>query len=397
MDKSKKNPTIALIVAAGSSSRMGRDIPKPYLQAAGKYILSHVLEAFTSHPGIDAVRVVINRAHHPLYKKAASGFNLFPPVVGGKTRQDSVRIGLEAIKRVHPGKVLIHDAARPCVDHALIDRVLAGLENTPAVLPVTEVMDTIRNKSGELVDRSELVAAQTPQGFDFEAIYAAHQQYKNEAVTDDIALAQLAGLQVDYVAGDARNIKLTTADQLPMMEASLQKPSAQIPAPAMETRVGQGFDVHAFEDSGPDGVITLCGLELPHDKKLKGHSDADVGLHAIVDALLGAISEGDIGQHFLPSDPRWKGANSRQFVQHAKELVKKQGGQIVHVDLTIMGEEPKISAYRTAMRQQIAALLELDVRRVSVKATTTEKLGFLGRSEGLAAQAVATIKLPESL
>ena len=434
----QKNPTIALIVAAGSSSRYGADVPKPYINLMDRPVLAHVLATFTEHPDIDGVRVVISREHHPLYKKAAQGFSkLFTPVVGGDRRQDSVRIGLEAIARVGPGKVLIHDAARPLVDTALIDRVLDGLADSPAALPYTPVTDTIRHLQSPpplaggaggghghptslsmdlsspqcpplrtrvsvrppasgggmiLLDRSQLIAAQTPQGFDFDHILTAHRQFVDQDVTDDIALAELAGLDVTLVEGSTRNMKLTTQEQFVMMERMMAHTTTPTQA-STETRTGSGFDVHAFENG--EGELALCGIRIPHTQTLKGHSDADVGLHALVDALLGAIAEGDIGQHFPPNDARWKGADSRLFVQHALALLAKKGGQVTHVDLTIIGEAPKIAPHREAMRQQLAGLLQLDVRRVSVKATTTEQLGFLGRKEGLAAQAVVTVKLPE--
>lgn len=421
MAHSLDSPTIALIVAAGASTRYGAEVPKPYIKLGDRAVLAHVLAVFANHPRIDGVRVVINRAHHPLYKQAAKDFQLFPPVVGGDSRQESVRLGLESIARARPAKVLIHDAARPLVDAALIDRVLDGLENTPAVLPYVPVTDSVHQQVGDALtplDRSQLVAAQTPQGFDFLAILAAHQQFSDEDVTDDIALAKLAGLDVKLVEGSARNIKLTTPEQLAyaevMMENNTDKtgeasrpnepsarshPSDSISRSGDITKVAMGLDVHAFENH-PEGtpadqqVLTLCGLRIPHPQKLKGHSDADVGLHALVDALLGAMAEGDIGQHFPPSDEKWKGADSRVFLDYTDQMLRKKGGEIRHVDITIIGETPKIAPHRQAMRQQLASLLQLDVRRVSIKATTTEGLGFLGRKEGLAAQAVVTISEP---
>lgn len=409
----KENPTIALIVAAGSSSRYGGELPKPYINLMGKPVLAHVLKAFCCHPRIDGVRVVISRAHHPLYKQAAKDFKLFTPVVGGERRQDSVRIGLEAVARVNPSKVLIHDAARPLVDKDLISRVIDELDDAPAVLPYLPVTDSIYQTGGGLtpLDRSQLVAAQTPQGFHFDAILQAHQQFMDKDVTDDIALAKLAGLDITLIEGGERNIKLTTQEQLAMMEAMIEQiPSSRHRPGSIDRlgagrkddsisfasiRIGQGYDVHAFEEhaDGAAEEISLCGIRIPHNKALKGHSDADVGLHALTDALLGSIAAGDIGQHFPPSDPKWQGVNSRVFLEHAWRLLKQQKAEIAHIDVTIIGEAPKVSPHREAMRQQIAGILQLDVRRVSVKATTTEKLGYLGRGEGLAAQAIATVSI----
>lgn len=406
MPKAPSLHTIALIVAAGTSERFGGDMPKPYVMLGGKPVLRHSIDTFLSHPKIDGVRVVINRRHHMLYKKVTRDISMFPPVFGAERRQDSVRLGLEAIAHRSPRFVLIHDAARPLMDHAVIDRVLAGLENAPAALPCVPVLDTVRQTKDPLplsgggsdmllLDRSKLNAAQTPQGFHFPTILDAHRKLADREFTDDIALAETLGLQVTYVKGDARNAKLTTADQLPIFEAMLNNSVPAAPVATFETRVGMGFDVHPFATHTEQKHITLSGIKIPHTHQLAGHSDADVALHALVDALLGAIGEGDIGQHFPCDDPKWKGADSKRFLLHAFELVKQQGGEITNIDLTIIGEQPKISPYREPMRQQIASLLRLDVRRVNVKATTTEKLGFLGRSEGLAAQAVATVQFPK--
>lgn len=394
--------TIALIVAAGNSERFGGNVPKPYIMLGGKPVLRHSIDTFLNHPKIDGVRVVINRKHHMLYKKITRDISIFPPVFGAARRQDSVRLGLEALAHRNPQYVLIHDAARPLIDHATIDRVLEALKHGPAVLPCIPIQDTVRQINslpleGEgshmvLLDRSKLSAAQTPQGFHFEMILDAHRKLAEQEFTDDIALAGALSTRVTSVAGDERNMKLTTTNQLPLFYAMLA-PAASVPsAPAQETRVGMGFDVHPF-DTSPDKQITLCGLKLPHTHALKGHSDADVGLHALVDALLGTMGEGDIGQHFPCNDPKWKGADSQQFLLHATSLLKQRQGEIVNIDLTFIGEEPKISPYRDAMRQQLATLLKLDIRRVNIKATTTEKLGFLGRSEGLAAQAVVTVRI----
>lgn len=391
--------TIVLIVAAGSSERFGGDLAKPYIMLGDKPLLRHSIDTFLSHPNIDGVRVVINRKHHMLYKKITRDISIFPPVMGASRRQDSVRLGLESIAHRAPKYVLIHDAARPLIDHATIDRVLEGLQTAPAALPCIPIQDTVRD-GAHLLDRSKLTAAQTPQSFHFDTILQAHRQLTDKDFTDDIALVETLGMGVKQVHGDARNMKLTTPDQLSVFHAMLQNAPLSKPVPdSFETRVGMGFDVHAFV-AHPENIpeaertITLCGLKFPHPQKLDGHSDADVGLHALVDTLLGAIAEGDIGQHFPPNDAKWKGADSKIFLQHTHELLKQKQGEIIHIDITIIGETPKVSPHREAMRQQIATLLKLDVRRVSIKATTTEKLGFLGRSEGLAAQAVATVRLP---
>lgn len=388
--------TIALIVAAGKSERLGSDIPKPYLTLSGTPVLRRTLETFLTHPRIDGVRTVIARAHHPLYRKLADGLMLFPCVIGGDTRQESVLRGLKSIAAREPERVLIHDAARPLVSHALIDRVLDALDEYPAVLPVLPVQDTLKsvenNAIHSTVDRSGLYAAQTPQGFRFKEIYTAHRRFHATPVTDDIALAELAGLAIGLVKGERANIKLTTQDDLKFM-------TRLAPLPETEIRVGTGFDVHAFaphddENPGSKRTLALCGVHIHYPYRLKGNSDADVGLHALVDAILGAIGEGDIGLHFTADDPQWAGADSSRFLIHAYHLLKQRGGEIVNLDVTIIGESPKISPYRQEMQQRIADILKINASRVNVKGCTTEKLGFLGRAEGLAAQASATVTLP---
>jgi 2-C-methyl-D-erythritol 4-phosphate cytidylyltransferase/2-C-methyl-D-erythritol 2,4-cyclodiphosphate synthase len=299
-----------------------------------------------------------------------------------------VRLSLEALIPHAPEQVLIHDGARPFPDAALIDRVIDALDRAPAAIPGVPLGDTIKRVIDghiiETVDRTSLWRAQTPQGFHFEAILAAHRAASGRALTDDAAVAEAAGIRPVIVTGSEDNLKVTTAQDLAAAERLLASRLGDI-------RTGQGFDVHPF---GPGGHVFICGIEIPHDFGLVGHSDADVGLHAITDAVLGAIGAGDIGMHFPPSDPRWRGAASDQFLRHAADLVRDRGGRIAMVDVTIIGERPRISPHRAAMVERVASILAISPDRVSVKATTTEKLGFTGRSEGLAAQAVATIRLP---
>ncbi len=313
---------------------------------------------------------------------------MLTPVAGGPTRQDSVRLGLEALAVHRPERVLIHDGARPFPDAALVDRVIDGLDKAPAAIPCLPLSDTIKRVEDgviqETIDRSALWRAQTPQGFHFDAILAAHRAAVGHDLTDDAAVAEAAGLTPLLVDGSEANLKVTTPEDLAAAERLIAARQADI-------RVGQGFDVHAF---GPGDHVRICGIEIPHEASLVGHSDADVGLHALTDAVLGAIGAGDIGMHFPPSDPRWRGASSDQFLRHAAGLVGKRGGAVAAVDVTIICERPKIGPHRAAMIDRVAAILGIAPDRVSVKATTTDKLGFTGRGEGIAAHAVATVRLP---
>jgi len=380
------NTAIALIVAAGRGSRFGAAAPKQYVELAGRPVLRHSLETFLKHPQIDAVRVVIHADDRAMYEAAASGLSPLEPVTGGATRQESVRRGLESLRDRAPGIVLIHDAARPLVDSALIDRMLAALAASPGAIPVLPVADTVKRASNgivqETLDRQTLWRAQTPQAFRYGEIMAAHNAAAGRELTDDAAVAEAAGLAVALVPGQEENFKVTT-------EADLIR-ARQLLVPATDIRVGNGFDVHRF---GPGDKIMLCGIEVPHTQGLVGHSDADVGLHALTDAILGAIGAGDIGQHFSPSDPRWKGADSAQFLFHAASLVKARGGRILSGDITLICERPKVGPHREKMVARVAAILGLEPSRISVKATTTEGLGFTGRAEGIAAQATASIAL----
>ncbi|QCO16782.1 bifunctional 2-C-methyl-D-erythritol 4-phosphate cytidylyltransferase/2-C-methyl-D-erythritol 2,4-cyclodiphosphate synthase (plasmid) [Azospirillum brasilense] len=379
---------IALIVAAGSGQRFGAEQPKQYLDLAGQPVLRRTVEAFRRHPKVSAVRVVINPAFRDLYDAAVAGLDLPEPVTGGASRQDSVRNGLEALADSAPGLVLIHDAARPLIDASTIDAVIAALDTHPAALAAVPVADTLKRGEDGLVagtvDRSGLWRAQTPQGFRFPEILAAHRAAAGLELTDDAAVAERAGLPVALVPAREENFKVTTPDDLARATRALDSALSDI-------RTGSGFDVHRFAEGDH---VTLCGVRVPHTHRLDGHSDADVGLHALTDAILGALCAGDIGSHFPPSDPQWRGADSALFLKHAAELVTARGGRIAHVDVTIICERPKVGPHREAMTARVAEILGMPVDRVSVKATTTERLGFTGRGEGIAAQAMATVRLP---
>lgn len=388
---------IALLVAAGKSERMQSDMPKPYLTVGDYALLRRTAKIFLSHPQVEGVRVVIRREHHPYYRKAVEGLTMFPCVIGGQTRQESVLRGLESVAHRQPEYVLVHDAARPLTSHALISRVISALKDNAAVIPALPVADTIKRVSdgrvGETVPRENLYKVQTPQGFRFNTLLDAHRQFAGQALTDDAAVIEKAGGTVVTVEGEIDNFKITTQNDIERMQTLLSL--------HMETRTGMGYDVHQLREHDTDTPISrqnikLCGVRIPFTHRLLGHSDADVGLHALVDAILGAIGDGDIGTHFPPDDLRWQGADSERFLLHAYELVRARGGEIVHLDVTLICEKPKVSPYREQMVLHIAQLLKLSVDRVSVKATTTEKLGFTGRGEGIAAQAVATVRLPRN-
>ena len=380
--------TYALIVAAGRGTRFGGSLPKQYLPLGGSSVLRHAAAAFAGHPRVAGVQAVIRPEDRGEFDRTMLGLEVLPPVPGGAERQDSVRLGLEALAEYAPDRVLIHDGARPFPDVALIDRVIEGLEHEAAAIPALPLGDTVKRVADgrivETVDRSQLWRAQTPQGFHFAVILAAHRAAAGHVLTDDAAVVEAAGIRPLIVAGSEANLKVTTAGDLATAERG-------IAAGLADVRVGQGFDVHPF---GPGDHVMICGIRVPHEAGLVGHSDADVGLHAITDAVLGAVGAGDIGMHFPPSDPRWRGAASDQFLRHAADLVRQRGGVIAAVDLTLIGERPKIAPHRTRMVESVAAILGLAFDRVSVKATTTERLGFTGRGEGLAAQAVATVRLP---
>lgn len=378
---------VALIVAGGSGSRFGGPVPKQYRRLAGVPVLRRTVETFLNHPAVGRVQVVIRAEDATLYADAVAGLDLPPPVIGGADRQESVRRGLEALAGVDV--VLIQDAARPCVPAPVIDRVLAAVQPGAGAIAALPVADTLWRGPDAvcdtLVDRQNLWRAQTPQGFMLTDILAAHRAAEGQGLTDDAAVAAAAGLKVHLVEGSPVSAKITT-------EADLTEAETRLRQNLTDIRVGTGFDVHAFADGDH---VTLCGLTIPHTRGLAGHSDADVGLHALTDAILGALAAGDIGQHFPPSDPRWKGADSAQFLRHAADLVAARGGVIAHTDVTLICERPKVGPHRAAMQARVAEILGIALDRVSIKATTTEKLGFTGREEGIAAQAVATLRLPE--
>ena len=380
--------TFALVLAAGRGTRFGGTLPKQYLPLGGSSVLRHAVEAFAGHPRIDRVLVTIRPEDRETYDRALAGLDLLPPVAGGAERQDSVRLGLEALAPHRPERVLIHDGARPFPEAAMIDRVLDALDRAPAAIPGLPLGDTIKRVDGEIiaatVDRTGLWRVQTPQGFHFDAILDAHRKAAGQTLTDDAAVAEAAGVAPLIVAGGEDNLKVTTTGDLAAAERL-------IAARLGDVRVGQGFDVHPF---GPGEGLMLCGIWVSHNAGVVGHSDADVGLHALTDAVLGAIGAGDIGMHFPPSDAQWRGASSDRFLAHAVGLVRAKGGSVAALDVTIICERPKIGPHRAAMVERIAAISGIASDRVSVKATTTEKLGFTGRGEGIAAQAVATVRLP---
>ena len=377
----------ALIVAAGQGQRAGGKCPKQYRKVAGKAVLAHAIDALTAHPAIESVQVVIGAGQEQAYAEAIGGRALPPPVIGGATRRDSVANGLAAIGGE---AVLIHDAARPFVPGDVIDRLLDALETTPGAVPVLPVADTIveaDDELGNVVPRDRLRRVQTPQAFRLDAIRQAHAAWDTaREATDDAQMVRAAGGRVALVEGSIALEKLTYPADFTAAERRL--------GVSLVSRTGFGFDVHGFATGDH---LWMGGIRIPHDRTLAGHSDADVALHALTDALLGAIGAGDIGTHFPPSDLQWRGANSARFLEHAKDLVLAAGGRIDHVDLTIICEAPKIGPHRPAIRARIAELLGLKEGKVSVKATTTEQLGFTGRREGIAAQAVATVRVPDDM
>ncbi|WP_417820721.1 bifunctional 2-C-methyl-D-erythritol 4-phosphate cytidylyltransferase/2-C-methyl-D-erythritol 2,4-cyclodiphosphate synthase [Terasakiella sp.] len=377
----------AIIVAAGRGRRFGGDLPKQYCRLGDQAVLRKTACAFLSHPDVIGVRVIIHPDDLDLYRKAVDGLDLLDPVFGGDTRQESVCRGLESLVDLEPRGVLIHDAARPFVTLDVIDRVIAHIETGVGVIPAVPVSDTLKREMQdaqcpETVDRTGLWRAQTPQGFLFDEIIQAHQRHRGQELTDDAALMEVDGRHIVLSLGSEDNFKITTPDDLHRAERMLQMD--------VEFRTGTGFDVHRF-DKGD--FVTLCGVQVPHTHALSGHSDADVALHALTDAIMGAIGAGDIGSHFPPSEAQWKGASSDRFLKKACDLVTERGGQVVNLDVTIICERPKIGPYREAMRQSVAEIANIDLDRVSVKGTTTEKLGFTGRGEGIAAQASASVKI----
>ncbi len=383
-----------VIVAAGRGRRSGDGIPKQYRPIGGQSALRRSLSLFTADDGPSQLQVVIHPDDRDLYEEAVRGFDLPPPVAGGETRQASVLAGLSALEPGRPSLVLIHDAARPFATPALIARAIEAARASGAAIPAIRIADTIKTVSADgriigTADRDALRIVQTPQAFAFAPLIAAHRKAQAAArcdFTDDAALMEWAGHAVSTFEGEAGNVKLTTPEDFMRAEAMLQDRLSDI-------RTGMGFDVHAF---GPGDHVTLGGVRIPHDRALTGHSDADVVLHAAVDAILGALADGDIGAHFPPSDPQWKGATSDRFLAFAVDRLARRGGILAHLDITVVSEAPKIGPHRDAIRARVAEIAGITPDRVGVKATTNEAMGFIGRGEGMVAYVTATIRLPAS-
>ncbi|WP_027134463.1 2-C-methyl-D-erythritol 4-phosphate cytidylyltransferase [Geminicoccus roseus] len=380
---------IVLVVAAGRGERFGSDLPKQYLDLLGSSVLRRAIHPFLDHPRITGVRAVIAPGHENYYQAAMAGLDLLPPVIGGATRQDSVLAGLEALAGDPPDLVLVHDAARPLVTRGLIDRVLLALDQADAALPGLPVVDSLRRvEAGRVcgeISRDGLVRAQTPQGFRFQTVLDAHRRHAGDtSVTDDVELVRRDGGQVAWVDGEEDNLKVTRSDDLAIAARTLGARPRRFAS-------GLGFDIHA---TAPDRPLFLGGVEIPAPFGLAGHSDADVLLHALTDALLGTIGAGDIGVHFPPSDEQWRGAESGQFVRHALKLLAQREGRLEHADLSIMAERPKIGPHRGAIVARLQELLGLPPERIGLKAGTMEGLGAIGRQEGIAAQALVTVSFP---
>jgi 2-C-methyl-D-erythritol 4-phosphate cytidylyltransferase/2-C-methyl-D-erythritol 2,4-cyclodiphosphate synthase len=384
--------TAAILVAAGRGLRAGAGGPKQYRVIGGQTVIYRAMQAFCDHPQVFAVQPVVNPDDNAMFSEAARGLRHEPPVAGGATRQASVHAGLEALAAQKPDTVLIHDAARPFVTSAVISRAIAAAGRTGAAVPTVAVTDTIKqvDATGNVEatpDRATLRIAQTPQAFRFDVILEAHRRAAREGrsdFTDDAAIAEWAGLTVATFEGDPANMKLTTPEDFVREEARLGAMLGDI-------RTGTGYDVHAFGDG--DHVM-ICGVRVPHNRGFLAHSDGDVGLHALVDAILGALADGDIGSHFPPSDAKWKGASSDRFLKYAIDRVAARGGRVANLEVTLICERPKIGPLRDTMRARIAEISGIDISRIAVKATTSERLGFTGREEGIAATASATIRLP---
>jgi 2-C-methyl-D-erythritol 4-phosphate cytidylyltransferase / 2-C-methyl-D-erythritol 2,4-cyclodiphosphate synthase len=388
------NVVAAVVVAAGRGLRAGGDgkFPKQYQVLAGEPVVRASLKTLAQHAEIAMVQPVIHPQDLALFQAASAGLDLLEPVFGGATRQASVRAGLEALVPRCPDFVLVHDAARPFASAGLISRGIQAARAAGAAIPALPVADTVKtvDAAGAVIgtlDRAQLRAVQTPQAFDFAALLDLHRKAQaagREDFTDDAALAEWGGLKVATFAGEPGNVKLTTAEDF-------ARASAQDASALADVRTGTGFDVHAF---APGDHVMLGGVRIAHTAGLSGHSDADVALHALVDAILGALAEGDIGVHFPPSDPQWRGASSDRFLAFAVERVRARGGRIAHLDVNVICEAPRIGPHRDAMRARIAEIAGISIERVAVKATTSEQLGFIGRREGMAAFATATVRLP---
>ncbi len=390
-----------VIVAAGRGERAGTaEGPKQYRPVGGRPVVTHTLEAFLRHPRIGRIVVAIHPDDEELFSAAASGLGegRIVTIHGGPTRQESTRLALLALREEAPEVVLIHDGVRPFVDPELIDRTIDAIDARQGALPSMQVAETLKRMNGdgnvgETVPRAGLYAAQTPQGFPYRSILEAHEkalQLGKNDFTDDSAVAEWADIPVRIVTGSPDNVKLTWARDMVLADQRLGYGRPSFP----DVRTGNGYDVHSFE---PGNSVTLCGVEIPHHKKLSGHSDADVALHALTDALLATCGAGDIGTHFPPSDPQWKGAASRIFLEHAVAIVRSQGGRIANVDITLICEAPRVGPHREAMTQALSEMVGVAGSRVSVKATTNERLGFVGREEGIAAIATASVVFPGEL
>jgi 2-C-methyl-D-erythritol 4-phosphate cytidylyltransferase / 2-C-methyl-D-erythritol 2,4-cyclodiphosphate synthase len=383
----------ALIVAAGRGARMRTEMPKQYLALGGVPVLRRTVQAFLDHPEVTGVQIVYHPDDEALYWLAFEGMGLPAPVNGGESRQESVRLGLEAISAQSPDYVLIHDAARPFVSAKEISDVITALQTNVGAMSALPVVDTVKRADSDGIilkteDRDGLWRALTPQGFHFSTILEAHRTCAGQSMTDDASVAEAAGHAVQLIQGHEQNFKITTNEDMARAEAIVGNELNDI-------RTGSGFDAHRFGETAPaDGSIMMAGVAVPHDLALAGHSDADVALHALTDALLGAMSHADIGHHFPPGDAQWKGASSDIFLAFARDELTARNGIISSVDITIICECPKVGPHRDDMRNRIADILKISVDRVSVKATTTEKMGFTGRGEGIAAQATATVRLP---
>jgi 2-C-methyl-D-erythritol 4-phosphate cytidylyltransferase / 2-C-methyl-D-erythritol 2,4-cyclodiphosphate synthase len=389
---SRPQRAAAILVAAGRGLRAGTGGPKQYRSIGGQPVIYRAMEPFSNHPQVSHVQPVLHHDDVAMFSVAVAGLRHEGPAEGGATRQDSVRAGLEALAAHKPDIVLIHDAARPFVSMDVISRAIEAAERTGAAIPVIPVTDTVKlvSTSGHIEatpERARLRIAQTPQAFRFDMILDAHRRAAQEGradFTDDAALAEWAGLTVATFEGDVANMKMTTPEDFVREEARLASQLGDI-------RTGTGYDVHAF---GVGDHVMICGVKMPHSKGFLAHSDGDVGLHALVDAILGALADGDIGSHFPPSDPQWKGASSDRFLKYAVDRVTARGGRVANLEVTLICERPKIGPLRDTMRARIAEISGVDISRIAVKATTSERLGFTGREEGIAATASATIRLP---
>lgn len=395
MTNKKPHPFYVLIAAAGTGTRMEQGTPKQYRRIGGKLVLRHTIEQFLGIPGLEEIKVIIHPDHIALYEEAIQGVDISGYIIGNRSRKLSVYNGLKSFSKLKKEDVvLIHDAARPNIHKKDIMHVVQALQDHKAVSLGVPVSDTLTladsdTNISEAIPRDNAWALQTPQGFQYGCILEAHEKFKDDDhYTDDTGLVRDMGVCLHLVEGSRQNFKITTQDDFTMMERILSG--------NQETRTGIGYDVHRFEDQpSKTGKIRLGGIDIDHPYVLAGHSDADVGLHALTDAILGAIGKGDIGQHFPPSDQPWKNADSALFLEKACSMVQDMGGNIVNLDLTFICEAPKIGPHVEVMRARIADIVDLDEARINIKATTTEKLGFTGREEGIAAQAVATVTVPQ--